>query len=157
MAMDERSQARALALQALCIFDALGDDFRLQLDGFLTDPTNHADLDWPDPPTPRVIGLARTLAAGAWEIRTRSDELLVAHAAGWPIDRMQPVDRSILRLGVFELLQRSEVPPAVAISEALVLAARFGGNESTAFVNGVLDAVRRAMLPGDAAKPTDNE
>jgi N utilization substance protein B len=156
MAMDERSQARVLALQALCIFDALGDDFRLELDGFLSDPEHYADLDWPEAPPPRVVGLARALAVGAWEARGRADELLVAHAAGWPIERMQPVDRSILRLGAFELLQRSQVPPAVAISEALTLAAKFGGNESTAFVNGVLDAVRRAVLAGDAAAPPGN-
>ena len=108
MALDERSQARALALQALCLFDAIGDSFRERLDDFLADATNYADLGWPENPQPRVLAQARSLATGAWETHVRSDELLVANAAGWPIDRMQPVDRSILRLGVFELLQRPD-------------------------------------------------
>ena len=99
----------------------------------------------------------RSLATGAWETHVRSDELLVANAAGWPIDRMQPVDRSILRLGVFELLQRPDVPPPVAISQALELASRFGGNESSAFVNGVLDAVRRALIAPDSTPTPDQQ
>jgi N utilization substance protein B len=75
-------------------------------------------------------------------------DLVVAKAApDWPIERIAPVDRNILRLGLFELLfsDRTEVPAKVAINEAIELAKQFGGDNSSRFVNGVLGAVYKEI------------
>jgi N utilization substance protein B len=75
------------------------------------------------------------------------DQLLVAHAHNWRLERMAVIDRLVLRLAVCELLTHPETPPKVVINEALELARTFSGDESVAFVNGVLDAVRKALSP----------
>jgi len=75
-------------------------------------------------------------------------DLVISKAAPeWPIDRISPVDRNILRLGLFELLfaERSEVPAKVAINEAIELAKQFGGDNSSRFINGVLGAVYKEI------------
>ncbi|KKT78643.1 MAG: N utilization substance protein B-like protein [Parcubacteria group bacterium GW2011_GWF2_44_8] len=75
-------------------------------------------------------------------------DLVISKAAPeWPIDRISPVDRNILRLGLYELLfsERSEVPAKVAINEAIELAKQFGGDNSSRFVNGVLGAVYKEI------------
>jgi N utilization substance protein B len=75
-------------------------------------------------------------------------DLIIEKAAPeWPIDRISPVDRNILRLGLYELLfaERSEVPAKVAINEAIELAKQFGGDNSSRFVNGVLGAVYKEI------------
>jgi N utilization substance protein B len=75
-------------------------------------------------------------------------DLIIEKAAPeWPIDRISPVDRNILRLGLYELLfaDRSEVPAKVAINEAIELAKQFGGDNSSRFVNGVLGAVYKEI------------
>ena len=73
------------------------------------------------------------------------DQLLVAHAHNWRLERMAVIDRLVLRLAVGELLAHPETPPKVVINEALELARTFSGDESVAFINGVLDAVRKAL------------
>ena len=73
------------------------------------------------------------------------DERITAHAHNWRLERMAVIDRLVLRLAVCELLTRPDTPPKVVINEALELARRFSGDESVAFVNGVLDAVRKAL------------
>jgi N utilization substance protein B len=165
MAHRTRSQARVLALQALCIFDAVGEDFTPDLDEFLRDSLNHADLGWRRAVSPQTLGFARELAMGAWRNRARSDELLRRYVPGWTVERMQPIDRNILRLGLFELLEQPETPHQVILNEAVELARRFGGDESGGFVNGVLDGVWRAVVgrrssvvtqgvEGDGEKPS---
>lgn len=75
-------------------------------------------------------------------------DLIIEKAApAWPIDRISPIDRNVLRIGLFELLfgDRSEVPPKVAINEAIELAKTFGGDNSGKFVNGVLGAVYKEI------------
>jgi N utilization substance protein B len=69
--------------------------------------------------------------------------LIVSHAKGWAIDRMPALDRAILRLGIYELLSRPDVPVAVVIDEAVELAKRFSTDDSGRFVNGVLAAVAK--------------
>lgn len=75
------------------------------------------------------------------------DEIITKSAPDWPIDKISVVDRNILRIGLAELLfgNRSEVPPKVAINEAIELAKTFGGENSSKFVNGVLGAVYKEM------------
>jgi N utilization substance protein B len=72
--------------------------------------------------------------------------MIGSHSEHWRLERMPAVDRNILRLAVFEMTG-TQTPPAVVIDEALELARRFSGEASVAFINGVLDAVRRQVLP----------
>jgi N utilization substance protein B len=156
MPIRKRSQARMLAMQALCVFDAVGDAFADRLDEFLGDPHVYEDLGLPETPPNDVLEFARRLALGTWQHRARYDELLSRHAEHWSLNRMPPVDRNILRLGVHELHEQdADRPPQVVINEAVELARRFGGADSPAFVNGLLDAIRRSLEAGedDSVRP----
>jgi len=84
---------------------------------------------------------AMTLLSTVEEHLSEIDALIGEHAANWRLDRLDAIDRSILRLGISELRWGEGIPPKVAIHEAVKLATRYGGAQSTRFVNGVLDAV----------------
>ncbi len=75
------------------------------------------------------------------------DEIIATSAPEWPIEKLSPIDRNVLRLGLYELIyaDRGEVPPRVAINEAIELAKTYGGLNSGKFVNGVLGTVYREM------------
>jgi N utilization substance protein B len=88
-----------------------------------------------DPP---VSEYAVTLVEGVTTHRAELDALISTSSQDWTIDRMPPVDRNLLRLGGYELLYADDVPDAVAIDEAVELAARLSTDESAAFINGVL-------------------
>jgi transcription antitermination protein NusB len=88
-----------------------------------------------DPP---VSEYAAELVRGVQAHGGQIDELLAAYAQGWTLDRMPAVDRNILRIGAYELLWSPDVPPAVAISEAVTLAGELSTDDSSAFVNGLL-------------------
>jgi transcription antitermination protein NusB len=72
------------------------------------------------------------------------DARITAKSVNWRIERMAAVDRNILRLAIFEMVEL-KTPPAIAIDEALELARQFSGEDSASFINGVLDAVRRDL------------
>lgn len=80
----------------------------------------------------------RELVAGTEEYREEIDNLLTGYLKGWKIDRLSKVDREILRLGVYELVYREDVPPKVVVNEAIEMSKHFGTEESGKFVNGVL-------------------
>jgi len=88
----------------------------------------------------------RVLVEGVVERMSDIDALLATHSVEWPVDRMPAVDRAILRLGTYELLWGPEVPPAVAIDEAVELAKELSTDDSPGFVNGVLGKI--AANPG---------
>lgn len=87
------------------------------------------------------------LLSGVLAKQPELDLVIEKAAPDWPIDRISPVDRNILRLGLYELLfaERSEVPAKVAINEAIELAKQFGGENSSRFINGVLGAVYKEI------------
>lgn len=87
------------------------------------------------------------LLDGVLQKQSELDLVIEKAAPDWPIDRISPVDRNILRLGLYELLfaDRGEVPAKVAINEAIELAKQFGGENSSRFVNGVLGAVYKEI------------
>lgn len=85
------------------------------------------------------------------------DEMITASVQNYSFDRLNSVDRNILRLGTYELLHTPAVPPAVVINEAIEIAGRFATDESARFVNGVLDRIARSVRQRAAAqapKPT---
>lgn len=154
-----RRFARELALRALYQSDVLGEPAAQSLADVLTEP---APLD-PDeidavieelpegasfPATEvdtAVADFARRLVRVVDEHRAAVDSALDAAALNWTVKRMSAVDRNVLRLGAAEILYCPDVPLNVAFSEAISLAKRYGGRESGAFVNGVLDRVARTV------------
>ena len=90
-----------------------------------------------------------TLVAGVIEHQQSIDDQLRPIAPDWPIEQIARVDRSILRIGVYELLHQSDiVPPKVVINEAVELAKAFGSDNSSKFVNGVLGTAFRTLIEG---------
>jgi N utilization substance protein B len=82
---------------------------------------------------------------GTLERQPEIDRMLQAHAQNWRIERMNVIDRLVLRMAVYEMLTQTETPSKVIINEALELARSFSGEEAVGFVNGVLDAVRKEL------------
>ena len=89
----------------------------------------------------------RTLTHGVLKRRSSIDQIITKAAPEWPLEQITMVDRNVLRLGLFELLygNRDEVPPKVAINEAIELAKNFSGESSGKFINGVLGTVFREL------------
>ena len=129
----DRSRARAWALQVLYRKESEATDRDL-LD-VLLDVSRSRKMS--EKRVPYITQILRTLQAHHEAV----DETLTGATRNWRLDRLSRIDRSILRLGATELLFIPEVPPRVAIQEAVRLAERYGGSESPRFVNGVLDAV----------------
>ena len=80
------------------------------------------------------------------------DKIIAQYATEWPVDQITLVDRNVLRLGIYELMFLKEVPPKVAINEAVELAKTFGGESSSKFLNGVLGSLYKTM-PESVEKP----
>lgn len=88
-----------------------------------------------------------TLIASVMEKIPQIDDIIVRCAPEWPLEQITPIDRNVLRVGIYELLfgNRDEVPPKVAINEAIELAKTFGGESSGKFINGVLGTIYREI------------
>jgi N utilization substance protein B len=126
-----RSKARKRALDVLFEADQRSNDPTVTLD------------DWVRRADPPVPAYSSQLVAGVAANVHRIDSVLASYAEDWSLDRMPPVDRTILRLALYELLWCDEVPTAVAIDEAVELAKSLSTDESPKFVNGVLSRVVR--------------
>jgi transcription antitermination protein NusB len=97
-------------------------------------------------PVPEALrSFANALARGTQQRMPDIDRLLQAHAQNWRLERMAVIDRLVLRLAVYELLDSAETPARVVINEAIELARTFSTEESVGFVNGILDAVRKEL------------
>jgi N utilization substance protein B len=101
----------------------------------------------------RLSGFARDLVEGVAANRDEIDELLASHAEHWTVDRMATLDRNILRVACFELLYRPDVPPGVAVNEAVEAAKELSTEESGRFVNGLLGTI----AGGRRTAPTTDE
>ncbi len=131
--MTRRTRAREVALQLLFQRDHNPNLARADLERFAADRLRDQRLQQ------FCLGLVDGVQAHQADI----DAKLAAAAENWRIARMPTVDRNLLRLGSFEMLIQKENPPAVVLDEVIELARRFGTAESPAFVNGVLDRLRR--------------
>ena len=128
--MTSRRDARRTGLDILYQADVTGTDPRAVLDAWLESGR-----------TVPVFG--RELVEGVADHLPEIDLLLEERSEGWTVSRMAALDRSILRLAVYELLHRPDVPPSVAISEAVEAAAELSSDESKRFVNGILGRIAR--------------
>ena len=136
--MPARHRSRQRALQVLFLWDQRKQAVEEAISAFYETLGSEEDEPQRTPPDEFMESLVRGTAAQADSI----DERITAKSANWRIERMPAVDRNILRLAVYEM-NALQTPPAVAIDEALELARQFSGDESVAFINGVLDAVHR--------------
>ena len=129
----KRTRGRELALQFLYQWDQRGDEVIESLTSFVLD----GDHD------PSVQRFARDLVRGVIENLAGIDQKIIEVAENWDIHRMAVVDRNVLRLATYELAYLTDIPPKVSINEAIDLAKKFSTAESGAFVNGILDKIRK--------------
>lgn len=137
--MSNRHLARTIAMQTLYEWDfngrpatdliaALHENFRQFAPDFSDD------------------GFSESIIRGVIDHANEIDATITKYAPEWPLEQITIVDRNVLRIGVFELKHSPDVPPKVAINEAIEVAKSFGGDSSGKFVNGVLGAVYRDLI-----------
>lgn len=149
--MGTRRKGREAALQMLYQMDVSGvgaEDALRTYWTHLTHEAQQADLEpgevVPPPTKPKnaeVREFAEALIRGVAEHRERIDETIRKVSHHWRLERMMRVDRNILRLATYELLEMDDIPRRVTLNEAIELAKRFGAEGSPGFVNGVLDRI----------------
>jgi N utilization substance protein B len=141
--MGARTSGRQAALQMLFGVELSGADADAAIRAFWRE--FEAD--------PEGREYADQLVRGVLASTERVDALIRASSTNWRLERMTRVDRNLLRLAAWELLERPDVPRAVILDEAVELAKRFGGEDSSAFVNGVLDHIAEECGRVDADRP----
>ena len=129
--MDKRTRARELTMQALYQLDVQGSGIFDFLGQFYTE----TETD------PAIRKQASDWTRGTWDNIKQCDERITASTIKWQFRRLSPVDKSILRLSVYQLEFCPDIPPKVVINEAIELAKKYSTDKSPGFVNGVLDAV----------------
>lgn len=138
--MRARSKARGWALQVLYAWESRGHE---------TSPrTVLNDFEQERQIADESRDYIRTLVELVAKHRDNIDRELEHSLTNWRLERLSMIDRNILRLAAAEMLYEEEVPAAVAIQEAIMLAEKYGTNESPRFVNGVLDALRKSVELG---------
>ena len=134
--MGFRRKGREYALQLLFQMDVDREGARA--------PSVPFDAFWAERKAlPEVRSFAEALVRGVEAQLASIDGILRKHTRHWSLERMAAVDRNVLRLAVYELLYLDDVPPRVALNEAIEIAKKYGSEESGGFVNGVLDNVLR--------------
>jgi len=144
--MGKRRKARECAIQCLYQWDMTGSDMETILAGY-----------WEaHPSSPKVAEFTEHLVHGTRAHVDEIDPLISAQAEHWRVDRIGKVERSILRLGAYELLYEPDTPNAVVIDEAIEISKRFCGSDAAHFVNGVLDGIREKLVSSESdAAPTE--
>ncbi|MDD2758027.1 MAG: transcription antitermination factor NusB [Patescibacteria group bacterium] len=144
--MSNRHLARSIAMQTLFEWD-----FREKDTNRLPEILEHTLKEFGDGLQEKDFAVS--LINGVVANLKKIDKIITEYASDWPIDQITVVDRNILRLGIFELAFSKDVPPKVAINEAIELAKSYGGHSSGKFVNGVLGAIYKNMAPEAPATP----
>lgn len=149
--MSSRRRAREIALQILYRYDVTITSAPMQgprlTPQILNDPRlvledlNRHFEHFQVPPSIRPF--ATELVAGTLRDLTKLDTLLEKHAVNWKVTRMSSVDRCLLRMAAYELLNFKDIPHSVTLNEAIELSKQFGTSDSSAFINGILDAIRQ--------------
>ena len=141
--MKKRTRARELTLQFLYQLDLRGDELFAEARDYLRAEERDGE----------TTRFAMRLIEGTWENWEEIDRTIQSVAQNWNIARMAVIDRNVLRLGTYELVHCPDIPPKVAINEAIELGKRFSTANSGAFINGILDKImnRKPALPEEAA------
>ena len=142
MTVPIRRRARELAMQALYQSEVTGQEveesFRLLKENFQANK--------------KAVSYALDILAGVENSREEIDDLIKEHSKNWRLERMAMIDRNILRVAAFELLNKTDVPASVVINEAIEVATRYSDEDAPAFINGVLDSIKK-KLGQDAPAP----
>jgi transcription antitermination factor NusB len=133
--MRKRTKAREYVLQMLYQVDITGGNWQETLENFW-EAGNQEDM------ISELKDFSAELLGGVIQHLQEIDKKISKYAANWQLERMAFVDRNIMRLGCFELLYRADIPPKVAINEAVELAKKYSGLESGKFVNAILDQIK---------------
>jgi transcription antitermination protein NusB len=138
--MANRHLSRSIAMQSLFEWDFRGRDLS-KLDEIVQKNINEFGPGMED------TTFVKDLVAKVLDKMPQIDKIIVRCAPEWPLEQITPIDRNVLRIGIYELLHgnREEVPPKVAINEAIELAKTFGGESSGKFINGVLGTIYREI------------
>ena len=148
--MSNRHLARTVAMQTLYQWDFNGQsekDLLSQIDYNLKEfAPGLEDEDF-----------TRQLVLGVIKHLSEIDKYITRYAPEWPLEQITVVDRNILRLGIYELKFAPDIPPRVAINEAIEVAKSFGGESSGKFVNGVLGAIYKDMVANGEVKGNEQK
>lgn len=134
--MSRRRKAREYALQLLFGIDITKDAANWESFAHFW-----ADKDEPDD----LLEFCRSLVAGTGENIEAIDEALRGAAENWSLERMNAVDRNVLRLAAYEIMFRPDIPASVSINEALEIAKKFSTPDSASFINGILDRIAKGQ------------
>jgi len=148
--MRTRTTGRELALKFLFMLDLRGPEVRGELTEFLATSTAPNEAKQ----------FAKDLIAGYLADAEAIDARVDRAAENWDIRRMATVDRNILRISTYELLECRDTPVKVVINEAIEIGKKFGSSKSASFINGILDRIRRSRdeeEPPDAGRDPDHE
>ena len=132
--MGDRRQSRELALQALFFLDINETDADRGIEDFRDQHTEEL--------TPAVEPFFTELVEGVLAQKDRIDALMNQCSKNWRLSRMPAVDRNIMRIAVFEMTGKEDIPCSVSINEAVDIGKKYGTRDSGAFINGVLDRIR---------------
>lgn len=143
--MKKRSRGRELALQLLYQLDLRGEETLAFAEEFLKE--HETDRE--------ARAFALKLVRGTHEHVEELNRVIQSVAQNWDLSRMAVVDRNVLRLSAFELLHCKDIPPKVAINEAIELGKRYSTQNSGAFINGILDKIKTRFAEGDGAATPD--
>lgn len=138
MSAGTRRKSRELAMQML---------FQADLGKQTPDEVRATFWKASDEVEPEVRGFAEDLFRSAIVHEEQIDELIVANSRHWRLERMPAVDRNLLRMAVGEMLGFKSTPFPIVINEALEIGRRYSAPESISFLNGMLDAIARSLLP----------
>ncbi|NQU77756.1 transcription antitermination factor NusB [Candidatus Falkowbacteria bacterium] len=137
--MSNRHLARTLAMQSLYEWDFPRTKKNLNALDILA----HNQKEFA--PSFQDEGFSKNLIEGVQKNQTEIDKIIIKYAPEWPIEQITIIDRNILRIGIYELKFADDIPPKVAINEAIELGKTFGGESSGKFVNGVLGSIFKDM------------
>ena len=146
--MGTRRRSRELAMQALFYMESQNNLSQEMLTRFCDN--FH--------PAQKARPLFLTLVTGILDTRPEIDAIIQRYATNWRMSRMSGVDRNVMRIAVYEMLNCSDIPPKVSINEAIDVGKKFGTDESGAFINGIMDRIRIALEKGEIEKvrPTED-
>lgn len=137
--MRKRTLSREIALKVLYAWDITGDTLEECLERY---------WETSDEVAPDIRDFADTIVNGISEKHADIDSIITRYATNWEIGRMATIDRNVLRMATYELLYVDDVPPKVAINEAIELAKKYGDKDSGKFVNGILDKISKTEKKG---------
>ncbi len=137
--MGHRRKAREYVLQGLYMHDVAN-----------TPGEQILKLEWVEDDIPEeAAAFARDLIKGTLEYQEEIDAIITGHSRNWEFERLDSIDRTILRFSIYSILYQKDIPPAVSINEAIELGKKYGGENSGQFINGILDSIRLDYLQGE--------